>query len=295
LNESPILTAPDRHRRGCRRALLIVAAALLFGCGLLSLGYALFPPPRTNILVVGLDSRAGEGYAGRTDSIMLLGIYPGQLRVSVLSLPRDLFIDVPGYGLQRVNTINLLGEQESPGQGMTLLDQAIEQNFGIQIDRYARLSFDGFTQLINAVGGVTVDVERALVDHAYPDGDDGVISVQFDAGVQEMDGERALIYARIRHPDDDYRRASRQQQVLSALLSRLVNPARWPAALEAFSNAVDSNLSLWDVVMLAPPVALTRGRFEQLVIDRDYIQGTASGNAVPNYAALDEWLNGRFR
>lgn len=286
---------PRPARRGCRRLLFMLVVALLFGCGTVSLIYALFPPPRTNILVVGLDSRAGEGYQGRTDSIMLLGIYPGQLRVSLLSIPRDLFIDVPGYGMQRVNTINVLGEQEAPGQGIALLEQAIEQSFGVQIDRYVRLSFDGFTQLVDAVGGVTVDVERALVDHAYPDGDGGVISVQFDAGVQEMDGERALIYARIRHPDDDYRRASRQQQVLSALLGRLINPSRWPAALSAFSSAVDSNLSLWDVMAFAPPVALTRGRFEQLVIDRDYIQGTASGSAVPNYAALDAWLTGRFR
>lgn len=286
---------PHQRRRGCCLPLLALAAALLFGCGLLALAYALFPPPRANILIVGVDSRAGEGYQGRADSIMLLGIYPGQLRVSLLSIPRDLFINVPGYGMQRINTVNLLGEQQAAGQGTALLAQAIAQNFGIRIDRYARLSFDGFIELIDAVGGVTVEVERALVDHAYPDGQGGVISVRFDAGAQEMDGERALIYARIRHPDDDYRRAARQQQVLSALLSRLVNPSRWPAALSALNSALDSNLSLWDAITLAPPVALTRGRFEQLVIDRDYIQGTASGSAVPNYAALDDWLNGRFR
>jgi anionic cell wall polymer biosynthesis LytR-Cps2A-Psr (LCP) family protein len=104
-----------------------------------------------------------------------------------------------------------------------------------------------------------------------------------------------LIYARTRHPDDDYHRAARQQQVLSALLAKLVNPANWTAALGVLRQSVDTNLTLWDMLTIAPPILLNRGRFEQLVIDRDYIKGTAQGNAIPDLQKILPWLNGRFR
>ncbi|MBZ0280489.1 MAG: LCP family protein [Anaerolineae bacterium] len=287
---------PPRSRRwGCGWILFGMVMTPVFLCGLTLVFYLLFPPARANILVLGVDGRGGEGYVSRTDSIMLLGIYPAQLRASLLSIPRDLFIDVPNYGIERINTVNMLGEMEGEGNGPALLASALQQTFNVTVDRYVRLDFQGFVELINAVGGVTIDVERAIVDDAYPTEDGGVISIRFDPGLQQMDGERALIYARTRHGDDDYQRAARQQQVLSGLLSRLVNPLRWPAALSVLNRYTDTNLTLWDMLTLAPPVVLNRGRFEQLVIDRDYIAGTAEGYAVPNLDAIAPWLEGRFK
>lgn len=294
---------PEQHKKrakpGCRGKLLwfvfalVIVPVFMGGLGLLL--YLVFPPSDSTILVVGLDGRGDEGLLTRTDSIMLLGIRPAQLRVSLLSIPRDLFIEVPGYGLQRINTIQLLGEQTQPGNGINLLKEAIEQSLGVKIDRYVRLDFQGFVHLIDAVGGLDIDVERTLVDDAYPMVDGSVISIRFDSGVQYMDGERALIYARIRHPDDDYRRAARQQQVVSALLAKLANPSRWSGALGVLASAVDTDLSLWDMGLLAPPVMLNRGRYEQLVIDREYILGTAEGHAIPNMDRIIPWLEGRFR
>jgi LCP family protein required for cell wall assembly len=267
----------------------------VFLCGLTLLVYLVFPPPRLNILVLGVDGRKGEGYDSRTDSIMVLGINPGQLRVSVLSIPRDLFIEAPGYGSQRINTINLLGEEKQKGSGPILLASAIDNTFGIHIDRYVRLDFDGFVGLVDAVGGITVDVERTIVDEAYPMEDGTTTTIRFDSGVQYMNGERALMYARTRHADDDYQRDARQQQVLSALLAKVVNPIHWTAAVNVLRQSVDTNLTLWDMMMVSPPIALNRGRFEQLVLDRDYIQGTAEGHAVPNLEKIMPWLEGRFR
>lgn len=286
---------PRPRRRGCGWILFGILMGPIFLCGLSLVFYLTFPPPRTNILVLGVDGRGAEGYVSRTDSIMLLGIYPAQLRASLLSIPRDLFIDVPGYGMERVNTVNVLGEMEGEGQGPPLLALALQQTFGINVDRYVRLDFQGFVELIDAVGGVTIDVERAIMDDAYPTEDGGVISVRFDPGSQQMDGERALIYARTRHADDDYQRASRQQQVLSGLLARLVNPVRWPAALSVLNRYTDTNLTIWDMLTLAAPIALNRGRFEQLVINRDYIAGTPDGNAVPDMNLISPWLEGRFK
>ena len=276
---------------------LILALILLvpvFLCGLTLVFYLVFPPPQTDILIMGVDSREGDGWLARADSIMLVGINPAQLRVSLLSIPRDLSIDTPGYGIQRINTVNMLGEMEQAGRGTTLLAEAIQQSYGVSIERTVRLNFNGFVELIDAVGGITIDVERAIVDDLYPTADGGVMTVRFESGVQHMDGERALIYARTRHSDDDYRRAERQQQVVSALLGKLANPLYWPAALSVLNRAVETNLTLWDMIRLAPPVILNRGRFEQLVIDRDKITATAEGVAIPDYDQIKSWLMGRF-
>lgn len=284
-----------RRRGGC---LLLAGAALVIPallCGLSLVIYLLLPPAHTDILVIGVDSRAGEGWQTRADSIMLVGVDPAHLRVGLLSIPRDLSLDTPGYGWQRINVVHALGEAEAPGGGPRLLTDAIAGGFGVVPDRYVRLNFDGFVQLIDAVGGVTIDVERRIEDFNYPADDNGVQTVVFESGVQHMDGARALMYARTRYADDDYRRAERQQQVISALLGKLVNPARWLPALAVLGQALETDLTLWDIAALAPTVLINRGQFDQLVIDRDYITANAEGAAVPDYARLEPYLRDHFR
>ena len=281
-----------------RRWLGVVTAVLfvpLFCCGTSLLIYLIFPPASVNILVLGTDGRAGEGFFSRTDSIIVVGVKPSQLRLSLLSIPRDIFIEVPGYGSQRINTINVLGEQAQTGSGSQLVMTSISQDFNIRLERYIRLDFNGFVKLVDAVGGITIDVEQPIMDSSYPTDDGGFQYIQFDAGVQQMDGERALIYARTRHSDDDYQRAARQQQVISALLGKLVNPLRWPAALGVIQSSVDTNLTPWDMFTMAVPAALNRGRYDQLVVNRDYILGSPGGNAVPNYDLLNPWIQERLR
>ncbi len=275
-------------------ALFALVMLPVFLCGLGLVVYLVFPPRHTDILILGVDARGNEGFVSRTDSIMLLGVDPSRLRVSLLSIPRDLFFETPGYGLQRVNTINVLGEQETPGSGPALLAESLAASLGVRPERYARLNFAAFVELVDVVGGVTVDVPRTLVDNNYPTEDGGVTTVRFESGLQHFDGAQALIYARTRYADDDYRRAERQQQIVSALVGKLVNPAHWPAALAVLNRAVDSDLTLGDLLALAPPVLLSGGRFDQLVIDRDYLRGTSAGYAVPDYEKIAPWLEGRF-
>jgi LCP family protein required for cell wall assembly len=286
---------PTKKPRRWKRILLALFVLPVLCCGLSLLVYVIIPPPQTNILVMGLDSRDGEGWMARSDSVMLVGINPGALRTSLLSIPRDLSVNVPGYGLQRINTVNVLGEMESAGTGPALLGASITQDLQVSVDRYVRVDFNGFTALVDAVGGVTIDVPRVIEDWMYPTADYGTMHVRFEAGVQHMDGERALIYARTRHADDDYRRAERQQQVISALLGKLANPFNWPGALVALNSAVDTDLSVVDMALLAPPVVVNMGRFEQLVIEREHITASASGAAIPNYTVISPWLDTRFR
>ena len=280
---------PLRRGLSCWLVVFFLLITPVFLCGLAFVFYLVFPPAPMDILILGLDARPGEGFAARTDSVILLGVDPGRVRVSLVSIPRDLFIEVPGYGLQRINTVNVLGEQAQVGSGPDLVSSGITQDFGIRIDRYVRLNFEGFVELVDAVGGITVEVERAIVDNAYPLPDGSTTSVRFDPGTQVMDGERALIYARTRHGDDDYARANRQQQVIMALSRKLINPVYLPGAVAAMTRSVDTNMTLLDMMSVTPTILFNAGRFETLVIDRNWIT-SRDGVSVPNIAALQPGL-----
>lgn len=291
----PFLYRSFRSRKtNCLLILVCLFAAPISLCGLSLVAYLLFPPAHTDILIMGIDGRDSEGFMARSDSIMLMGVSPAKLQTSLLSIPRDLFIDVPDYGLQRINTVNMLGEQTETGYGPILLGASIEQGFGISIERYMRLDFAGFVDLIDAVGGVTIEVERLIVDDSYPTSNGGVTSVRFEPGAQHMDGEQALIYARTRHADDDYQRAGRQQQVVSALMGKLVNPLNWPSVVNVLNRSLDTNMNLWDMATLAPPIVFSTGNYDQLVIDREYITATSDGFATPNYTLIAPWTAERF-
>lgn len=293
MQRTPRTRSPKRGRfvGGCLGAVLLVIMGVFVSVIGVLLIYLIIPPAPLDILVLGVDARAGEGYATRTDSIMLIGLNPRGLQTSLLSIPRDLFIDTPGYGLQRINTINVLGEMEAEGRGPALLTDAIDFSFGVRPDRYVRLNFAAFVELIDAVGGVDIDVQRAIYDPQYPTPDGGVELVEFEVGWQHMNGETALKYARTRHSDDDYFRAGRQQQVIDAFLSKLINPLTWPTASAALTRNVDTNIGVFDMLLYAPVALL--GRREQLVINRDYIR-PIQGGAAPDYAKLEGWLEGRF-
>ncbi len=304
-HQNPVSPRAQRPKRHARRrlwsrpkwqlALMALLSPLVLCIGGLLL-YVLFPPPPANILLLGLDARAGEGYATRTDAIMLLGVQPRRLRVSALSIPRDLFIDVPGYGSQRINTVNVLGELQETGYGPALLGDGLAESFGVRPTYYMRLNFDAFVQVVDAVGGIHVNVPRLIVDNNYPTRDYSTRSVRFEPGVHHLDGEMALAYARTRYADDDYGRAERQQQVVRALMRKLINPLNWGATAVVASQNMDTNMNPIQMMLYAPPMIVSgsTGTFDRLVIDREYIVGGTNG-AIPNYEKLRPWIESRFR
>lgn len=261
-------------------------------CGASLALYVIASPPALNIIVMGIDARPGEGLLTRSDSNIVIGVQPSTLRASMLSIPRDLFITMPNRGLQRINTINALAEQQRQGSGGQALADSIANSFGFPVQRYLRVDFNGFVNLIDAIGGVTIDVPSAIVDYNYPTINYGVQIVRFEAGRQHMNGERALIYARLR-PDSDYHRAERQQIILRAVLNKLMNPIYWLPAWATLQQAVDTNLSPFDALTMLPPILLNMGSIDQLVIDRNYIV-PRDGFAVPNYDLLRPWISERF-
>lgn len=285
-----------RYRRSSRWGCLLVVITLPlfagFACCSLSFVIGLLVPPPT-ILVIGLDYVPEDGEFGRTDSILLLGAQPRQFRLNLLSFPRDIFIQTPNLGLQRINTIHRTAELEVVGTGAAALSEAISLSFAIPVERYVRFDYQDFVALVDAVGGVELDVPRTLVDSNFPTEGGGVTTVRFEQGVQWMDGQTALIYARTRQADDDYQRAGRQQQIVRAVARKAINPFYWVDITRVLTTALETDISIIDVWRMLPTVLLSAGQFEQLVIDRALLL-PGDGYVVPNYEALRPWLEAHF-
>jgi LCP family protein required for cell wall assembly len=175
----------------------------------------------------------------------------------MVALPRDLWVPIPGYGEGRINAAYQIGESSREtleGGGSVLAMSTIEQNLGIHIHYYAKVDFTGFEQIIDTMGGLTLDVPRPLVDNEYPLGDHGVTRIYIPAGLQHMDGRTALAYARSRHADSDLGRNFRQQQVLLAIREQGLNLnliTKLNELAGELSDAVETNLSVSQVGSLA--------------------------------------------
>jgi LCP family protein required for cell wall assembly len=175
-----------------------------------------------NILLLGSDRRPGESEPSRTDALIIAHVDPERHRIALLSLPRDLMVEIPGYGQTRINSANVWGETYgAPGGGLPLARKTIEHLLGISIDYVIYVDFEGFIGAIDAAGGVIVDVPKELYDPEFPTMDYGYTVAHFLPGPQRMDGATALMYSRIRHPDSDFARMRRQQQVLVGVLASM--------------------------------------------------------------------------
>ncbi|MCS6888628.1 LCP family protein [Chloroflexus sp.] len=175
-----------------------------------------------NILLLGTDARPDDTGPTRTDAIVVVHIARDTRRVSMLSIPRDLWVSYPTGGEGRINAAYAIGENRfGPGGGAALVKSTVSKLLGLSIDHFILINFEGFKKIIDLIGGIEIDVPRPIYDPAYPTEDYGTIEVSFAAGRQWMDSERALIYARTRHADSDFGRNQRQQQVLMAIFQRI--------------------------------------------------------------------------
>lgn len=276
--------------------LLFLLTVVCLFLGLYAL-YPLDPPAPTNILILGVDHRANSEEpiaVARTDAIMVVSIDPQREQIAVLSIPRDLILNAPAFGRLRANTVVREAELSNPGSGLAEMQDAVENTFDIKIDHVMRLDFQAFVDVINAVGGVEIDVPRTIIDTRYPLPDDsGTMTVEFQAGLQWMDGETALQYARTRQADDDYARAARQQQVVAAAMRKFSDPVYWlrlPVVLNAANSNIESDFSTTDVVRYLPGVLHYQDNIKTQVITRDFIE-LDGAVALPDIDALRSWLD----
>lgn len=247
-----------------------------------------WPSSRTmNVLILGIDQRGDEQGPFRTDTVIVANIDPISKAISLLSIPRDLWVNIPGYQQGRMNTANFIGDQAGyPGGGPALAMSAIQATLGIPIDRYVRLNFDVFTSLVNALApeGVEVCPEQAIDDPNYPDDAYGTIALHFDAGCQRLDAERLLQYSRTRATEGgDFDRAARQQEVLQAIYDTLATEIgnAWPGLMimqipdlwDELMHSFDTNFTLDELIGLASIIEqIPQENIHSAVLDERYVQ-----------------------
>lgn len=176
---------------------------------------------RTNILVLGVGD---PGHSGEklSDTVMVVSLDRTTQRVAQISLPRDLRVSIPGYGKAKINAAHAVG-------GVPLSEEVTSQTLGIPIDYYVKTNFTGLKDLVDAVGGVDVDVKSRLYDPDYPCDDNQYKScgLKIEPGLQHMDGTKALQYSRCRKGTcgNDYGRAARQQEIMGLVVAKMVEPS----------------------------------------------------------------------
>ena len=218
-------------------------------------------PARLNILMLGVDARPDDTSLPRTDTIMVMSLDWAAGTVDLLSIPRDLWVPVPGFAPTKVNLVYSIGERFHDGGGEELLRDTIARFINQPIHNYVWVNFDGFVQFVDQIGGIDLYVPQAIRDEKYPTTDYGVETFELEAGYQHLDGTTALKYARTRSQDGDYTRSSRQQIVIEAILQKATNPAHSGdlllAAPEIFRTLLGnfaSDLSLPQMIQLAKEV-----------------------------------------
>jgi len=210
---------------------------------------------RITFLIMGIDERAQENDFWRTDTMMLATLDPVTMKAGVLSVPRDLWVHIPGYTENRINTAHSLGDAyDHPGGGPALAVETIRYNLGIDIDYYARFNFQAFVELVDRIGGIEIDVPETIDDPYYPGYEYDYDPLYIEAGAHHFYGEEALKYARTRHSNGgDFDRARRQQQVVLAIFKRITKLNMLP---QLATQAPELLKVLGDSVLLDPKLQL---------------------------------------
>ena len=253
---------------------------------------------RINILLLGVGGKKHQG-AELTDTIMVASIRPSDKKISLLSIPRDMVAPISGIGWQRINSANVYGANLNPdtkGAGPALASETVEKVTGLDIHYYIKMNFEGFTKLVDTLGGLRVYVAREFTDSKYPDESFGYEPVHFDQGWQDLDGERALKYARSRHGNNnegsDFARAKRQQQILRAIqikassLSTLLNPNKLIKLSEVVGENIETDMELWESFRLFEMVKETNTNEINQVVLSNGPQGLLSSYVSEDGAYL---------
>lgn len=219
---------------------------------------------RVNIVFFGLRGGdiSGEGCPACTDTIILLTVDPISKAAGMLSIPRDMWVNIPGFGYSRINTAWTMGEAARlPSGGPGLAMETVSQFIGVPVHYYVQVDFDTFISFIDLIDGIDVYIDEEMTLELTGGGRDHIDMPC--CGVQHMNGKRALAYARCRKESQgcsggDVGRAERQQKVIMAVRDKVLDPAQFPLLLaqaphiyEAFSAGVHTNMSLEDAMKLA--------------------------------------------
>ncbi len=234
----------------CGLLLLVFVAGGIIMAGYPELVPAGIPTPnndgkRLNVLLMGIDARQGETMA-RTDSMILASYDPKSKQVSLLSIPRDTRVAIPGHGMDKINSASVYG-------GPDLSMKVVSSLLGVQVKYYVLTNFSGFKDIVNTLGGVTLDVDQNMYHEDETDG--GVYQISLSKGVQRLNGDKALQYVRYRDYElGDIDRTKHQQKFLMALGKEMLQPStitKLPKLIPEINRYIKTNMGVSDMVKMA--------------------------------------------
>lgn len=248
----------------------------------------IFFPLRSNIIVLGIDYTQHGNFVGRTDTIILITVTPLKPYIGMLSIPRDLWVNIPNLGENRINTAHFFAEANQPGSGPQATIDTVKANFGITIDYYVRIRFEGLRDIVDAMGGVDIVLPQSIA--GYP------------PGLQHLNGNKALAFARYRAGSDDFFRMEHGQLLIKSMIKQLVKPKSWnrlPQVLVAALRSIDTNIPAWQLPRLI--IALLRigpEGIDNRIISRDmttpFTTSQGASVLIPNWKMINPVIKELF-
>ncbi|MCR5438359.1 MAG: LCP family protein [Selenomonas sp.] len=199
---------------------------------------------KTTVMIMGVDERDGD--VGRSDTLMIAAVDPKQKQASLLSVPRDTRVKIKGHGFDKVNAAYAYGHEK-------LTQDTVENLLGVNIEHYVIINTKSFAKIIDALGGIDIDVPKRM-HYEDPYDDDGGLLIDFQPGMQHMDGAKAITYVRYRDEEGDLGRIRRQQDFIKACIDKMVSPAvipKLPGIIREVMGSIKTDLSFRQLLELA--------------------------------------------
>ena len=196
---------------------------------------------KATVMIMGVDERADD--VGRSDTLMIATLDPEKNQAAILSVPRDTRVKISDHGFDKINAAYAYG-------GRQLTQKTIENLLNTHIDHYIKINIHGFTKIIDALGGIDIDVEKRMY-YEDPWDDDGGLYIDLQPGMQHMDGKTAITYVRYRDEEGDIGRIKRQQNFMKAVMDKLVSPTiipKLPSIVSAVSDSVETDMSVSEIL-----------------------------------------------
>lgn len=239
-----------------------------------------FIPGNISLLILGIDRAPDKSFVGRSDTIIMTSFNPIKPYAGMLSVPRDLWVTIPGVGENRINTAHFFAEADQTGSGPAATIATIEANTGVKLQYYIRIRFDGLIDIVDAMGGVDINLSESMGG--------------YEPGQYHLNGNKALAFARNRTGSDDFFRMKSGQFLIKSMIKQLLTPGGFssiPRVVTTTFKSIDTNLPAWQTPRIL--VAVMMVGFDDIdnqVIDREMVTSftTNEGASVllPNWSLI---------